>query len=156
MKTPKQFLRCAVALGAIWLAGCSTPATRIKGNPAVFARLNPEQQTLVKAGRVSLGMDESAVTLAVGKPDRVVMRNDATGETRVWRYGNYENYYGGFYPYSGWGGYGRGHHGWHGYGGYAWGYGGWGYPYGPSQAYDRLRLEFRGGVVTSINQETRR
>jgi len=165
MKTAKLRFLCAVALGAMWLAGCSTPATRIKNNPEAFARLPAAQQALVRAGQIGMGMDETAVRLAAGEPDRITVRTDADGETRVWRYVNY-TYYGGY----GWGGYGWGGHGWggygwggHGYGGYGWGGYGWGghgygglYAYGPSEVYDRLRIEFKNGVVTAIVQETRR
>jgi len=82
------WLVAAVALG---LAGCSTPDTRIKRAPELFARLTPEQQALVKEGRVGIGFDADAVRLAVGDPDRKWTRTDAAGVQEVWSYTNWEN-----------------------------------------------------------------
>jgi hypothetical protein len=160
MKTKTLVLLSAAALGAALLAGCDTPETRIRSNPEAFARLNPDQQSLVKAGRVGIGFDMDAVKLALGNPDRITVRTTAQGQTQVWHYVEYVYYDSGYlYPgpmYWGgaWGGYGR-RGGW---GGWGWGgYGGWGWwgPFGPAQAqvYDRFRVEFQNGKVTNFAQE---
>jgi hypothetical protein len=151
MKTKTSLLYCAAALGAVWLAGCSTPETRIRDNPEAFARLNPDQQALVKTGQVGIGFDMSAVKLALGEPDRITLRTNAAGQTQVWHYVEYVYYDSGFiYPGPYYGGWGRRHGGWGGWGGW------WGYePYGirPAQAFDRFRIEFKDGKVSAIAQE---
>ena len=152
MKTKTSLLCCAAALGAVWLAGCSTPETRIRDNPEAFARLNPDQQALVKSGQIGIGFDMAAVKLALGDPDRITLRSNAQGQTQVWHYVEYVYYDDGFiYPGPYWrGGWGRRRGGWGGWGGW------WGYePYGvrPTQAFDRFRIEFRNGKVSAIAEE---
>jgi len=146
----------AVLFTLLLVAGCSTPESRIKKEPEAFARLSPEQQTLIKQGKVALGFDPEMVKLALGDPDNIRTRVDASGTTEVWHYvtyytdtgymiygGYYHRYYGGYYgtgPWGGWGG--------------AWGYPmGYGYT-GVSVPRDRFRVEFREGKVISIEQET--
>ena len=87
MKTAWVILVMAVGL----LAGCATPDARIKRSPEVFARLSPEQQALVKEGKVGIGFDADAVRLAVGEPDRRWTRTDAAGTNEVWSYIAWEN-----------------------------------------------------------------
>lgn len=155
MKTTKRYLLFAAVLSAVWLAGCSTPATRIKHNPEAFARLNLDQQVLVRAGQVGIGMDMRAVELAVGKPDRISVQTSAGGQTQIWRYVDYAYYNRGFLhsgPYGGWGRGGWGHHGYYSSVYWADGY----YGFGLAQETTRLLLEFKDGTVSSIVQETRR
>jgi outer membrane protein assembly factor BamE (lipoprotein component of BamABCDE complex) len=144
MKTNRVRLFLFAALGAFCLAGCSTPATRIKANPEVFARLTPQQQALVQAGQIALGFDAEAVKLALGDPDRISVRTDADGETAIWHYVSYEAegriLFRGYY-----------------HTGRRWG--GW----GPSYAYyldypnrrarDHFRVELRRGMVTAITED---
>ena len=66
MKTIKFSLSLAAASGAVWLAGCSTPETRIKDHPEVFAQLTQQEQTLIKSGQVGVGFGPEAVKLALG------------------------------------------------------------------------------------------
>jgi outer membrane murein-binding lipoprotein Lpp len=80
----------ALAAGLALLAGCSTPQSRINDNPAVFARLTPEQQQLIKDGKVAIGFDAAMVKLALGDPDRIHERTDANGTSEVWSYVTYE------------------------------------------------------------------
>lgn len=148
MKTAKLFLLVLAASGAVWLAGCSTPETRIKGHPEVFAQLAPQEQALVKSGQVGLGFSPEAVKLALGDPDRVTVRTDAKGQLQVWHYSE-TVYYDGAFIYGGpyWGGWGHRRWSWGGYG-----YMG-PYPVGPVSTYDRFRIEFRGNKVTAFSQE---
>ncbi len=112
----KTFLSFFVLVAGLVLTGCSTPQSRINQNPAVFGRLTPEQQLLIKEGKVSLGFDTAMVKLALGDPDRIHERTDASGTSEVWSYVTYEGddglilytgyyhryYYGlsdAFYPY---------------------------------------------------------
>lgn len=144
MKTNLVRLCLLAALGALWLAGCSTPATRIKANPEAFARLTPQQQALVQAGQIALGFDAEAVKLALGDPDRISVRTDADGETAIWHYVTYEAdghplFTGNYHTGRRWGG------------------------WGPSYAYyldypnrrarDHFRVELRRGIVTAITQD---
>jgi len=146
MNTPK-ILSIATLCALIALAGgCSTPDTRISHSPEAFARLNPDQQALVKAGRIAVGFDMESVRLALGDPDHVVVHTDATGEHEVWHYVTYEDYegaviYTGYYHrYWGWGG--------------PFFYGGSPYFNGyPARVRDRIRVEFgKDSRVVSIQQ----
>lgn len=155
MNTTRRYLLFAVVLSTMWLAGCSTPMTRIRNNPHEFARLNLEQQALVRAGQVGIGMDMRAVELAVGRPDRITVRTSAEGQTQIWRYVDYAYYNRGFLhsgSYGGWRGGGWGHHGYYGSGYWGGSY----YGFGPSQETPRLLIEFTEGTVSSIVQEKRR
>jgi hypothetical protein len=71
---------------SVWLTGCASPDARIKRSPEMFARLSPEHQALVREGKVGVGFGVDAVRLAVGEPDRVWVRTDATGTSEVWSY----------------------------------------------------------------------
>jgi hypothetical protein len=143
MKTTHLIRLTLIGVLGIWLAGCSTPATRIKANPEAFARLTAEQQTLVKAGQVALGFDFDAVKLALGDPDRVTTRTDADGQTVVWRYLTYEAdgrmlFTGYYHTARGW-------------------WGGAAYPYyldyPNRRVRDRFSVQFKSGRVSAITQE---
>lgn len=143
----KKLLSLLLVAGAIaLLAGCSTPTTRINNNPEVFARLTPEQQDLIKQGKVAIGFDMPMVKLALGDPDRIKVRTDAHGDSEIWSYVSYEAddgvplyrgyyhryYYGGpgpIYPYY------------------------MGYP--SRREHEHFRVVFRNGRVVSIENETR-
>src|ERR1700733_14323023 len=87
----KMFLSLLMLVGGfVLLTGCSTPETRINQNPEVFARLTPQQQQLIKDGKVAIGFDMPMVKLALGDPDHVKVRTDAQGESEIWRYVTYE------------------------------------------------------------------
>lgn len=128
------------------LSACVSPASRIRDNPAAFASLTPEQQALVKDGKIALGMPQAAVQMALGKPDRVTEHTDANGVEHVWHYtdvdyappamaypywGPYPYFYDPlFYPV---------------YPVYA--------PY-PTAEYDRIRVVFnKDGLVSAIERE---
>lgn len=89
MKTVPLF--AVVMLLAVSFSGCASPDTRIRRSPEIFARLTPEQQALVKQGKVAVGFSEGAVLLAVGQPDRKWTRTDAGGTREVWSYTTWEN-----------------------------------------------------------------
>lgn len=127
----------------IVLGGCSSPESRIKENPAAFARCTPQQQELIKQGKVDIGFDQEMVKLALGEPDRVYERTDAAGRSETWVYTTYEGSDGMLY-YRGW---------YHRY-------------YGAPRLYpyyldypnrreqERFRLVMRNGKVESIEQLT--
>jgi hypothetical protein len=81
----KRLALAAIAL-SLAFAGCSTPDSRIEKNSAAFASYPPAVQTKIRAGEVDVGFTAEMVTLALGKPDRVVRRQTAEGETEVWAY----------------------------------------------------------------------
>jgi hypothetical protein len=143
MKTTHLIRLALISVLGLWLAGCSTPATRIKANPEAFARLTVDQQSLVKAGQVALGFDFEAVKLALGDPDRVTTRTDADGQTVVWHYLTYEA--DGRMLFTGY---------------YHTGRGWWGraaYPYyldyPNRRVRDRFSVQFKSGRVSAITQE---
>ena len=90
----------ALAAGFV-LAGCTTPETRIRQNPAAFDRATPAQQELIRHGKVAIGFDESLVQLALGVPDRIAERTSAEGKSVIWHYVDYETY-DGVILYRGW------------------------------------------------------
>jgi outer membrane protein assembly factor BamE (lipoprotein component of BamABCDE complex) len=147
MKTTRNLLIASAALVAALLGGCATPESRIKDSPAVFARLNPDQQALVKAGQIAPGFDMDAVKLALGDPDRILVETNASGSHEIWRYVTYEDYqgtviFGGYYHrYWGWGG------------PYFWG-GGPYYNGYPARVHERIRVIFdTTGHVATIQQD---
>src|ERR1035438_5566283 len=110
MKTTNLFVFAAACAGAVVFSGCeTTPDSRIAAHPDVFAQSTPQQQALIRAGQVGIGMDMGAVKLALGDPDSVTIRTNEKGQTQVWHYLSYA-YYDGLYLYGGpyWGGYGGG------------------------------------------------
>lgn len=78
---------CAALLFA---AGCATPEARIKRNPELFGQLSPADQDLIRQGKVALGFTPEMVKLALGDPDRIYTRTDASGVSESWSYTTYE------------------------------------------------------------------
>jgi len=105
------FLRALIVglcASAFLFNGCSTTETRISDHPEIFQTLSPNDQALVKAGKIREGMSQNAVWLAWGVPDQ-----KATGVARgkpveTWIYNEY-TYANAPYPYPygpfGYGGY---------------------------------------------------
>jgi hypothetical protein len=98
----------ALLLLAAGFVGCATPEARINKNPELFASLSASDQQTIKEGRVMLGFTPEMVKLALGDPDRVSTKTDASGTSEVWRYTTYETdsgmylyrgYYHRFYGY---------------------------------------------------------
>ncbi len=143
MKTSRFLLPLAAAAAAISLAGCATPATRIRENPGLFASYAPAQQDLIKRGQVAVGFDMDMVRLALGDPDHVRTRTTPDGVSQVWSYVTYESPDG--YPlYRGW---------YHRY--YAWRdpFYPWYLDYPARREHEHMRVVFnRTGRVTSIEQ----
>ncbi|HVU24767.1 MAG TPA: hypothetical protein VHE13_11645 [Opitutus sp.] len=140
----KTFLALLIVAGGLVIAaGCSTPATRIAKQPELFNKLTPEQQQMIREGRVGVGFDMDMVRLALGEPDRVRERIDRSGTSEIWNYIEYESD-SGVMLYRGW---------WHR------GWGGEFYPYylnvpGRRQR-ARERVVFRDGHVVSVEQDKR-
>jgi hypothetical protein len=75
---------CAAA--ATLLTACSTPASRIDRNPAVFATFPPAVQENVRKGIVEVGYTTDMVFIAKGEPKRKYQRRTAEGTFDVWSY----------------------------------------------------------------------
>ncbi|HWZ96109.1 MAG TPA: hypothetical protein VNW30_13010 [Opitutaceae bacterium] len=86
-KLPRLILMSA---GLLLFVSCSTPDRRIQENPETFNHCTPQQQELIKQGKVAVGFDEEMVRLALGDPDRIATRTDASGQSEVWHYVTYE------------------------------------------------------------------
>jgi hypothetical protein len=110
MKTSRLFFVFPAALCLALISGCDTPASRIQDSPQIFARLNPDQQAMVKAGQIAVGFDMDTVKLALGDPSRVTINTDKDGQREVWHYTTYEDsrgviiYTGYYHAWGGWGG----------------------------------------------------
>lgn len=138
----KTFLSLLVlAGGLVFAAGCATPESRIQHNPELFNRLTPTQQQAIREGRVDVGFDMDMVKLALGEPDRIRERVDASGRSEVWEYLTYEGP-DGVMLYRGWY-----HRGWHNSM----------YPYyleyPGRRATARVRIVFHDGKVESFERE---
>ncbi|HWA86404.1 MAG TPA: hypothetical protein VG710_09295 [Opitutus sp.] len=140
----KTLVSILALLGVLaFMAGCSTPETRIAKEPALFSRLPPEQQQMIREGRVGVGFDMDMVRLALGDPDHVRERIDQSGKSEIWSYVEYEAD-DGVLLYRGW---------WH---------RGWGGPFYPyymnvpgRRERSRERVVFREGRVVSVEQNKR-
>ena len=74
------------AIAQIFLAGCATPESRIKDNPALFASFPPDVQQNVRQGQIDIGYAPEMVTMALGKPDKVEVEKTAEGAHEIWSY----------------------------------------------------------------------
>jgi hypothetical protein len=146
MKTLIRIMILPAVLIAALLSGCSTPASRIRENPELFAQIPPAQQDLIRQGAVALGFTAEMVRLALGEPDRFAERTGSDSPSEVWSYVTYDAP-DGMPLYRGW---------YHRY--YYWGDPM--YPYYLSYPHrrerERFSVVFRGGKVVELEKETRR
>lgn len=114
LRQPRSGSLVATVFVVLALAGCSTPASRIKASPERFASYPADAQKLIREGKVGLGFDEGMVRMAVGDPDRRWSRVDEEGEKEIWAFtrfkpaddqpyfrGGYYRYHDVAYPYAG-------------------------------------------------------
>ncbi len=84
-------------LAALVLASCSTASLRehrIAKNPAYFQSLPAEEQTLVRAGKLRVGMLPESVVMAIGRPNRILHGQGEGGRNvSVWVYQGQEPVY---------------------------------------------------------------
>ena len=81
-----------VACAGLFLivAGCvSTPASRIKKNPELFASFPVNVQAKVQRGEVEVGFSRVMARLALGLPQRVYTRVSDGGQVEIWIYAGY-------------------------------------------------------------------
>ena len=113
-------LTLGLAAGA--LSGCSTVESRISDHPEIYNSISPNDQALVREGRVRSGMPQNAVWLAWGSPDQKFAGNMRGRETETWVYVRYQ-------PAP-----------------YGYGYPRYGYPYGPYYGFGFTRVGVGAGA----------
>ena len=83
-------MKTTLLLGALVLlmTGCvtSTVETRKKEKASAYAALNPEQKSLVDAGKIQVGMSPDAVYVAWGQPSEVLESESLQGHQTNWVY----------------------------------------------------------------------
>jgi hypothetical protein len=109
-----------IATGALLFTSCSTISSRIESNQAAFSQLSPQDQALIRQGKIRGGMSEEAVYLAWGNPQQKAAGMVHNKPTETWVYTASTAAYGPYYGpgwYGGWGFSGRvafvGRHGGH-------------------------------------------
>jgi len=103
-------LLACIATGALFLSGCSTVSSRIEKNQAAFTQLSPQDQALVREGRIRGGMSQDAVYFAWGQPQQKIAGMVHNTATESWVYTATTSGYGPYYGpgwYGGWGFSGR-------------------------------------------------
>jgi hypothetical protein len=150
-----QALAACAAATAFFLGGCSTTETRISERPQVFQSLSPNDQALVRQGRIREGMTQDAVYIAWGAPNQRGFGSGGGRPIETWIYNSttsgdfyppYVGYgYGGYGAYAFRGGFHR-HHGGHFRGGVGF-FGGGYYPF-----YDPFY--YRGSEIISYPERT--
>lgn len=80
-------------LAMLALAGCSSPASRIKKNPELFASFPPDVQEKIRQGQIDVGFTPDMVNIALGAPDRSYTRTTSAGATQIWSYVDYRYSY---------------------------------------------------------------
>lgn len=68
------------------LGACSTPASRVARHQATFDTWPQEVREKVRVGQIAIGFTAEQVRVALGEPDRVLVRTTATGQSEVWAY----------------------------------------------------------------------
>jgi hypothetical protein len=83
----KIIQKLSAFVAVILLAACaSTPESRIKKNPELFASFPAEAQAKIQKGEVDIGFTPDMVEIAKGKPNRTYSRRTAAGDAEVWSY----------------------------------------------------------------------
>ena len=69
------------------LAGCATtPTQRIAKNQDLFDSFPVAAQARIRGGQIDLGFTPDMVRIALGDPQRKVLRRTADGDTEIWLY----------------------------------------------------------------------
>ncbi len=120
------------------LIACSSPESRIADHRLAFGNYPAEVQQKIRAGRVDVGFTQEMVLMSLGEPDRKFTRKTEAGEVEVWGYHDHSPQFSfGLGVGSG------GRHSTMG-GGVEMSTGG----YDPGE---RMRVEFRAGLVTEVD-----
>jgi len=81
----------ALILLAMLLAGCATPASRIRKHQAVFDAWPTEIQENLRQGQVAIGYDSNMVYIALGRPERIYHRTTQDNSITIWQYTDYRH-----------------------------------------------------------------
>ena len=73
-------------VSVLLLSACATPDSRIASNRAAFEKLPGEIQQKIRAGQVDVGFTREMVLFSLGEPDRKFIRKTEAGDTEVWGY----------------------------------------------------------------------
>jgi hypothetical protein len=68
------------------LAGCASPARRIEKNQELFDSFPVATQARIRGGKIDLGFTEDMVRIALGDPQRMLVRRTATDTRDIWLY----------------------------------------------------------------------
>ena len=93
MKNPWTPMAIACVSAAMFIAGAgcaSTPDSRIRAQPELFAGFPADVQAKIREGRIELGFTPAMVELALGAPYRRAVRQTAAGAAEVWLYCRFE------------------------------------------------------------------
>jgi hypothetical protein len=82
----KAIIYYVLVLLCVAAVGCSSPASRIKRNPELFASFPVEAQGLIEQGQVDIGFTPEMTRMALGEPNRVYQRRTGDGSMEVWSY----------------------------------------------------------------------
>jgi hypothetical protein len=118
---------------------CSTPASRIEDKQDLFDGYSSQIQQAIRAGRVTPGMTEDAVWMALGDPDRKSVESTQDGDFLVWIYTRSQPGFGVSVGGGSYGGSGVG--------------GGVGVGRGSEREYEAV-VRFKDGLVSYVNQAT--
>jgi hypothetical protein len=80
-----KLLSLGLVVGML-LSGCATVENRIRDNMSAFLLYSPEEQAMIREGRISLGFSPEMARMALGKPRRIYTRQSDAGTTSVWAY----------------------------------------------------------------------
>jgi len=68
------------------LAGCASPAQRIKKNQELFDSFPVATQARIRGGKIDLGFTADMVRIALGEPQQMRVRRTATDTLNIWLY----------------------------------------------------------------------
>jgi hypothetical protein len=80
-----MIVRVVLTTIVIALCGCQSPRTRLAANPEAAAKLDPATREKIARGEVEVGFTADMVSLAMGRPVRVIAPTTPGGDT-VWLY----------------------------------------------------------------------
>ncbi len=71
---------------AFLLAGCATPEQRIRQNQDLFDSFPVAAQARIRGGQIDLGFTPDMVRIALGEPQRKLVRRTPGADTDIWLY----------------------------------------------------------------------
>lgn len=68
------------------LAGCASPEQRIQQNQDLFDSFPIATQARIRGGQIDLGFTPDMVRIALGEPQRTLVRRGGAGDAEIWLY----------------------------------------------------------------------